>query len=172
MHEDDAKMSGEYTVRVSATDAIVSCIQQAATLYNRLLLVVGPSGAGKSDALATVREHTAAQVVPVVPVVNVGLELARRLLEFAVRERPLQVQPLFEQLLASSGDVVLLDHTELLFDASLQQDPLRLLQSVSRNRTVVAAWTGVVDAGTLCYAVPGHPEHRRYAAEGLLIVTV
>ena len=162
-------MSGEYTVRVSATDAIVSCIQQAATLYNRLLLVVEPSGAGKSDALATVREHTAASVVPVV---NVGLELARRLLEFAVRERPLQVQPLFEQLLASSGDVVLLDHTELLFDASLQQDPLRLLQSVSRNRTVVAAWTGVVDAGTLCYAVPGHPEHRRYAAEGLLIVTV
>ena len=149
-------------------NAIVAGIRQAAQLYNQLLLVVAPIGTGKSDALAAVSEHTAA------PLVNVGLELSRRMLEFTAHQRPLQVRPLLDQLVEAAGgsDIVLLDRIELLFQPDLQQDPLRLLQGLSRDRTVVAAWTGTLDGGTLHYAVPGHPEHRRYAAEGLLIVPV
>ncbi len=54
---------------------------------------------------------------------------------------------------------------------SVRQDPLRLLQSISRSRTVVAVWSGILEDGSLTYAVPGHPEHRRYAATDLLLVT-
>ena len=140
-------------------NAIVASIRQAAQLHYRLVLVAGPVGAGKSDALATVSTHTAA------PLVNVGLELSQRMLEFTARQRPLRVRSLLEQLVeAAGGDIVLLDNIELLFDAGLQQDPLRLLQGLSRNKTVVAAWTGTLDNGTLRYAVPGHPEHWRYPA--------
>ena len=60
------------------------------------------------------------------------------------------------------SDVVLLDNIELLFAVELAQDPLRLLQSLSRNRTIVAAWPGTFDGKTLTYAEPGHPEARRY----------
>ena len=149
-------------------NAVVAGIRQAAQLYHRLLLVVGPIGATKSAVLTAVSQHTAA------PLVNVGFELSRRMLEFAARERALQVRPLLDELVeaAGGGDIVLLDHIELLFDADLQQEPLRLLQGLSRNRTVVAAWTGTLDGGTLRYAVPGHPEHRRYAAADLLTVPV
>ena len=52
------------------------------------------------------------------------------------------------------SEVVLLDNIELLFATELAQDPLRLLQSLSRNRTIVAAWPGNFDGGALTYAEP------------------
>ena len=64
------------------------------------------------------------------------------------------------------------DNIELLFDAAFQHDPLRLLQGVSRNRTIVATWNGTLQNGYLSYAVPDHPEFRRYsgAARGDVVV--
>ena len=58
----------------------------------------------------------------------------------------------------------------MLFDSTLKQDPLRLLQHASRNRTVVAAWTGTFANGYLSYAAPDHPEYRRYGEQGLVVV--
>ena len=56
-----------------------------------------------------------------------------------------------------------------LFDVALKQDPLRLLQGLSRNRTVVATWSGSIEDGHLVYAGPHHPEYRRYAVGDLLV---
>ena len=70
----------------------------------------------------------------------------------------------------SEADVVLLDNIEVLFDVALKQDPLRLLQGLSRNKTVVAAWSGSVNADHLIYSTPGHPEYRRYATRGVMVV--
>ena len=53
---------------------------------------------------------------------------------------------------------------------NLAQDPLRLLQSLSRNRTIVAAWPGIFDGASLTYAEPGHPEARRYPTPQAVIV--
>lgn len=148
-------------------EAIHARIREASALYNRLVLVVGATNAATSKALAVVGTRAGQ------PVVNVGLELSRRLLEFAAEQRPLQARPLLEEIIAeAAGDVVLLDNIAMLFEPSLQQDPLRLLQGVARNVTVVAAWTGELRDGTLRYAVPGHPEHRQYPAGDLLIVSV
>ncbi|MEN6474686.1 MAG: BREX-3 system P-loop-containing protein BrxF, partial [Syntrophaceae bacterium] len=47
---------------------------------------------------------------------------------------------------ARKARVVLLDNIEILFDVSLKQDPLRLLQGLSRNTTLVAAWSGEIRA--------------------------
>jgi hypothetical protein len=71
----------------------------------------------------------------------------------------------------NGGPVVLLDNIEILFDVSLKHDPLRLLQGLSRNRTVVAAWNGAVTDRFLFYAQLEHPEYRRYPVDGLLIVS-
>jgi hypothetical protein len=69
-------------------------------------------------------------------------------------------------------EAILLDNLELLFDPKLDQDVLRSLQILSRNRPIVAAWNGSVDNGNLTYATPEHPrEYRRHPVEpGLLIV--
>ena len=152
-----------------AAVAIVAGIGQAAALYHRLLLVVGRTGTGKTQALVSVGRRTGA------PVVNVGLHLARSLHERTGRERRLRVQALLEELLGSVGkgcDMVLLDNIEVLFDAGLQQDPLRLLQGVSRSRTVVAAWPGTLRGDTLRYAAPEHRECREYPAHDLLTVAL
>lgn len=150
-------------------DAIVAAVGDAAVLYHRLVLVVGTVSEPNSAALAAAAERMAA------PLLNVGLDLSRELTELSARQRRLQVVPMLERHIAAVAgqrDTVLLDRTELLFEPSLRQDPLRLLQGLSRNRTVVAAWTGTLGAGALCYAAPGHPEHQRSPANGLLIVRV
>ena len=130
------------------------------------MLLVGAAGTGKTQALRTIAERAGA------PLVNVGVELSRRLLELASHRRPLRIRQCLEGLVAAAprGDVVLLDNTELLFDVSLQQDPLRLLRDLSRHRTIVAAWTGVFADGTLRYGEPGHPEYQSYTVDDVLIV--
>ncbi len=147
-------------------DQITEKMQQAAGLYHRLVLVVAPAGAGKTAALQNVSRGTGA------PLVNVNLQLSRRLLDLERRRRALQVPQFLREVVSQAGaGAVLIDNTEMLFDVSLKQDPLRLLQGLSRNRTVVAAWNGIVEGGYLIYAAPEHPEFRRYPARGLLIVT-
>ena len=144
--------------------AILSYAEAAPDLYHRLILVVGPGGSGKTATLRAVAAHAST------PVLNLNLELSRRLLDLTARQRRLAVPRVLDDLIGRDRPLVLLDNTELLFDPTLGQDPLALLQGASRNRTIVAAWNGTVDNGYLSYAEPGHPEYRRYPQAGLVIV--
>ncbi len=146
-------------------DRIIRRIGQAAELYHRLVMLVAPADAGKTAALQDVHERTAA------PLVNVNLELSRRMLDLTERQRALQLPRLLAEIVgASAADVVLLDNVEVLFDVSLKQDPLRLLQGLSRNKTVVAAWSGSIDGEHIVYATPDHPEYKRYPLRDILVV--
>ena len=105
-----------------------------------------------------------------VPVINTSLELSARLLELTARQRTLRLPEIFLEITTSESKMVVLDNTELLFDRSLQQDPLRLLQGVSRNRQIVAAWDGSLEEGKLLYAEPGHAEYRQYPVNDFFVV--
>lgn len=147
-------------------DKVIRRIGQAAELYHRLVMLVAPAGSGKTAVLQDVHERTTA------PLVNVNLELSRRMLDLTERQRALQLPRLLAEIVgASAADVVLLDNVELLFDVALKQDPLRLLQGLSRNKTVVAAWSGSIDGQHLVYATPDHAEYKRYPLRDFLIVT-
>jgi hypothetical protein len=105
------------------------------------------------------------------PRINVNLRVAEQLLELTQRVRAVRVAGLLEDLIqAASSDVVLLDNIEMLFATELAQDPLRLVQGLSRNRTIVAAWPGTYDGLALKYAEPGHPEFRKYMAPDAVMV--
>jgi ABC-type hemin transport system ATPase subunit len=146
-------------------DRVIKRIDQAAELYHRLVILVAPAGAGKTTALQDVHERTAA------PLVNVNLELSRRMLDLTERQRALQLPHLLAEIVdASAADVVLLDNIEVIFDVSLKQDPLRLLQGLSRNKTVVATWSGSIDGEYMVYATPDHPEYKRYPLRDFLVV--
>jgi len=146
-------------------DRVIRRIGQAAELYHRLVMLVAPAGAGKTAALQDVHERTAA------PLVNVNLELSRRMLDLTERQRALQLPRLLAEIMgATADDVILLDNVEVLFAVSLKQDPLRLLQGLSRNKIVVAAWSGSIDAERMVYATPNHPEYRRYPLRDFLVV--
>ena len=147
-------------------DRIIRNIPQAGELYHRLILLVAPAGGGKTLALQDVNKRKAA------PLVNVNLELARRMLDLTIRQRALQLPRILSEIVSESAiDVILLDNIEILFDISLKQDPLRLLQGLARNKTVVAAWGGFIDGGAhMVYATPDHPEYRRYPLRDFLVV--
>jgi len=146
-------------------DRVVRSIGQAAGLYHRLVILAAPAGAGKTAALQDVHERTAA------PLVNVNLELSRRMLDLTERQRALQLPRLLSEIVGvHAAQVILLDNIEVLFDVSLKQDPLRLLQGLSRNKTVVAAWSGSIDGEHMVYATPDHPEYKRYPLRDFLVV--
>jgi hypothetical protein len=146
-------------------DKLIGKIDQAAELYHRLVLLVAPAGTGKTAALRDVQQRRG------VPLVNVNLELSRGMLDLTERQRSLQLPRLLSEVVnANECEVILLDNIEVLFDVSLKQDPLRLLQGLSRNKTVVAAWSGSVDSQYLVYARPDHPEYRRYPLRDILVV--
>ena len=130
-------------------------IAHAQNLYHRLVLIVGPAGSGKTSALQEVSARASA------PLVNVNLELSRRMLDLTERQRALQLPRLLGEIVgeatgdlpaatrAAQAGLVLLDNIEILFDVHLKQDPLRLLPGLYRNKTVVGAWNGLLGNGHL-----------------------
>ena len=117
------------------------------------------------------------------------------MLDLSVRQRALQLPRLLGEIVGeATRELVLLDNIEILFDVHLKQDPLRLLQGLSRNKTVVAAWNGKITRDEwkmksderqpsdsllntqssslyLTYAVPDHTEYRRYPIRDFLVAS-
>ena len=150
---------------------IDTCLERALTtahtLYHRLVFLVGPDSNARSEALAALAgKHNW-------PVVNLGLDFSQQLLDVPRRHRPVMTPQILADLLGGvSGDVRLLDHIEVLFAPELAQDPVRLLQGLSRNRTLVVSWPGVRDGTTLIYAEPGHPEYCKQPIADLVHVEI
>lgn len=147
-------------------DQVIRKIERSADLYHRLIMLVAPAGAGKTATLKDVHERTGA------PLINANLGLSLRMLDLTERQRALQLPRLLSELVnGAPAHVVLLDNIEVLFDALLKQDPLRLLQGLSRNRTVVAALSGTIDGEHMVYATPDHPEYKRYPLRDFAVVS-
>lgn len=105
---------------------ILRKIGEAYELYYRLILMIGPEGSGKTAALQEVAAVTSA------PLINVNLELSRRMLSLTERQRALQLSRLLGEIVSEAeGAKVLLDNSESLFDVYLQKNPLCWLQELA-----------------------------------------
>jgi len=165
-------------VVANKVEQLLAIAEQLKGEYYRLILLVGPAGSKKTEHLTLLSKLTAA------PLININLELSRRMLDLTERRRSLYLPRMLaevvdkaignapEDTIAARNNLILLDNIEILFDVNLKQDPLRLLKGLSRNNTVVAAWNGVVERGRLTYAVPGHPEYRSYPISEIRVVSV
>ncbi|WP_419591627.1 BREX-3 system P-loop-containing protein BrxF [Thiolapillus sp.] len=145
-------------------DKIKRSLQAAEGLYHRLVLLVGEAGSGKTSVLRDVAKDFGTEVV------NVNLALSAELLELTAKQRALRLPGILDQIVDKEQSPVVLDNLEILFDKDLKQDPLRLLQGISRNRSVVASWNGKATEGKLNYAEAGHPEYRSYDLVDLTVV--
>jgi hypothetical protein len=145
-------------------DKINKSLQAAECLYHRLVLLVGQAGAGKTGILRDVADDLGAEVI------NINLALSFELLELTTKQRALRLPGILDHIIDKTKPIVVLDNIEILFDKHLKHDPLRLLQGISRNRSVLASWNGTTAGGRLIYAETGHPEYRSYDLADTLIV--
>jgi hypothetical protein len=96
-----------------AATKLEQAIQQAASQYFQLVILAGAPASGKTAALQSVAQKLDCQLV------NVNLELSKRMLELTRTQRSRQVERLFKDVIAAvPGDVVLLDNLEILFDTA------------------------------------------------------
>ncbi len=150
------------------TDLIQSKIkrslQVADGLYHRLVLLVGETSSGKTGVLRGTADSFDTEVI------NISLAISTELLELTDKQRALHLPRIIDHVADNAKAIVVLDNLEILFDKDLKQDPLRLLQSISRNRTVLASWSGAIEGQMLVYAEIGHPEYRSYDMVDALIV--
>jgi hypothetical protein len=139
-------------------------IDEIGAIHSKLILLIGNPGSGKTALLAKLGDRHKATVL------NVGASLGKRLAALQNRQRALQANSILRSLAEehTSGNLLLLDNIELLFDRSLKLDPLDLLKRNAHARRVVAAWPGELKEGRLTYADMGHPEYQDYSLDGVV----
>jgi len=147
-----------------AVNKLDSLINEIQALQSKLILVIAPPRFGKTQVLREVAARRAAKVL------NVGIELGSRLAALPAKERKMKALEILRGLADeyASGDLLLLDNLELLFDKKLKLDPLALLKRHAHSRRVVAVWPGEIHNGRLIYAELVHPEYQDYGLDGLV----
>lgn len=155
---------------MTTPDKIREAVKSVAQGYERLVLVVGPPGSGKSTAMRHAADEHAWDTI------NLSLSLGERLLEVPPHQRPSRTLGIVRSLIdEAESEVVCVDNIDLLFEPSLQVDPLGLLQSLSKEKTLVVAWPGRVTTDNvprLVHAERPHPEYRQYPTQGLVLLSV
>lgn len=133
-------------------------------LQVKLILLIGAPGVGKTSLLSTFGKHRN------ISVLNIGIELGSRLSAIPQKQRHLHANTILRELAdqQAKDGILLVDNIELLFDRSLQLDPLDLLKRHAHSRRVVAVWPGELYNGRLSYAEMGHAEHQDYPIDGFV----
>jgi len=150
----------------SLANQVMRKIHQTDGLFYRLILVVAAAGEGKTTALLDVQRRIGT------PLFNLNLKLSRMMLDLTERQRKVRLQQLLQKIASNTpGGIILFDNIEMLFNVALEQNPLRLLQGLARNKTVVAAWSGSIQDKRIIYGEPGHPEYRSYTIGDFLVAS-
>jgi hypothetical protein len=137
-------------------------------LNSKLILLVGQSRSGKTQLLRQVGAKL--NIEPL----NIGLELGRRWLPRRTTSVGSPLASCCERSLTRNAqiDPLLLDNLELLFEPSLQINPLDLVRRLAHSKRVVAVWPGELRGDRLVYADMSHPEHRDYSLDGVVVLEI
>lgn len=160
-----SSLPGSFLEVLEQLELLVKDIQ---VRQSKLVLLMGTTGVGKSSLLRQLAIRHSTRVL------NVGVELGKRLAALPMRDRRLQAKEILRSLAAESASegLLLLDNLELLFDQTLRLDPLDLLKRYAHAQRVVAVWPGEISQSRLTYAEMGHPEYKDYNLEGLVAFPV
>ncbi|GLQ55356.1 BREX-3 system P-loop-containing protein BrxF [Devosia nitrariae] len=145
-------------------DKLDRLVEDISGLNSKLVLLIGPPRSGKSHLLTQLAARRKVRVL------SVGTTLGRELLTVPSTRRHLQAADLLKgQVDAFARDgLSLMDNIELLFDRTLQLNPLDLLKRHAHARRVIAVWPGGLRENRLSYATTGHPECKDYGLDGLV----
>ena len=148
---------------VASLSALERLIGEVGDLQSKLILLVGSSGKTRLLRALARRLNTAP--------LNVGMKLGRRLAATAVSDRGFSTNESLREIVDDvRNDVpLLLDNLEVLFDPSLKINPFNVIKLLAHSRLVIATWPGELRNDRLMYAGMGHPEHRNYTRDGVVV---
>jgi len=99
--------------------------------------------------------------------VNLSKELARKLVSLSIRDRVRRLEGEVEKVTNDCGSSVWLTKLDVLFEPTLENDPMRLLKSIAKSQTVVAIWPGEITETSLVYSKPGKSDYKTYSLKEL-----
>ena len=102
------------------------------------------------------------------PTIAMNDVLAPLLLDTSPAQRPRQTPRYLANIIRTHAPGPLLcTDIDVLFEPALRLDPLRLFLEVSRQTTLVIAWTGSYQENKVRYAVPEHTHYRVWSQPDL-----
>ena len=120
----------------------------------RMIWVAGGTAADRSAILGTLAD------VKKCPFLDVGKRLSAAMIEIPSSLRAAAAEnAFFDMLLSGGGNVLCLDHLEILFEVSLMLNPIELVKNYSRRFLLVASWPGSLSSDALIYGPEDHPAH-------------
>ena len=130
--------------------------------YHAALFLVQPKMVKLGEATTLIHQHYDW------PHLNVNQKLSHALQDTSPTKRPFRTSHTLTEMIYNHGTGPLLcTDISLLFEPSLQLDPLQLLLTASKTVCLIIAWPGTYQNETLAYAVPDHAHHRAWAAPDL-----
>lgn len=99
--------------------------------------------------------------------VNLSKELARKLVSLSIRDRVRRLEAEVDKIANDCGSSVWLTKLDVLFEPSLENDPMMLLKMVTKYQAVVAIWPGVITETSVVYSKPGKSDYKTYSLKEL-----
>ena len=138
-------------------DQAVSYFLAHLPAYHRCLFLVQPQIGMLDNACKKISQDFG------LPILDIGGQISSSLLEIQpslrVRELPVRLSTLFQSHVPGS---VICNKIDLLFEPSLEQNPLKLFLDNGRFLTLIVMWPGQFANNVLSYAVPEHAHYRTW----------
>lgn len=141
-------------------------VAEVSALNSKLILLVNHKKSSKINLL-----HQIGRNIPV-NLLNVGLVLGQYLAALPKNKRTFSAGEFISEFVTKdkTHQLFILDNIEILFEKSLQINPLDLIKKIAHSKLIIAVWPGELKDGRLIYAEVSHPEYRDYSCEGLVVL--
>lgn len=151
-------MTSKADLATLAKQYLVTAVVQTLTMQGaRLALLVTP------DVVALARLAQALRAATAWEQIALGPALSAWLLAQAGPPTPRLLRQGVQVCLAGQDAPTICTDIDLLFEPTLQLDPLALLRQQSQRRPLAVCWPGTYTAGQLAYAVPTHAHYRAWS---------
>lgn len=126
----------------------------------KIVFLVAPSGSGKTKFLQDLSQKES------LPYISLNGELSKKISELPSDDKNWDTI-LSDIINSQTGDIILLDNTELLFTRDFNINPIRLLKNQSQKKVIIMSWNGEYNGINLIYGSPGDMDYRTFPTNDL-----
>ncbi len=99
--------------------------------------------------------------------INLSKELSRKLVSQSMKDRVKRLRMEVSDIAKECKESVWMSNLDVLFEPSLENDPMILLKKVAKSQVLVAIWPGEITETSLVYSKPGKPDYQSYLLKEL-----